>query len=273
MIRSGFVAVLAVSVSASLVSAQAPARLRWQAGQVLLYKVEQSTLATDTVGDNKDESRTRLSAVKRYQVLNVTPAGVATVQMSLVSLRFESARSGAAPLIFDSAKPEQSTPELKAQMSKFVGVPIALLTVDSLGRVLEVKDSKFGSANRFAFEMILPTDALKPGLTWENPHQITLEPPQGKGEKYDAVRRYACAGISGNLATITFTTEVKNLPAAPADQLPLLGQQPQGRVVFDLAAGRLQSAVLTVDKEVKGHQGEGSVYHFQSNVSETIVPQ
>ena len=272
MIRAAIVAILAVCVSASLAAAQAPARFRWQAGQVLLYKVEQSTLATDSVGDNKDESRTRMSTVKRYQVLSVTPAGVATIQMSLTALRFESSRTGGAEVVFDSANLDKSTPELKAQMSKFVGVPIALLTVDGTGRVLEVKDSKFGSAGRFVSDLTLPVDALTVGKKWDNPYQITLEPPQGTGQKFDALRHYTCAGIAGGQATITFTTELTKPPATAADQLPLLGMQPQGRVVFDLSAGRLVSAVLTIDKEVKGHSGEGSVYRYQSTYNETLVP-
>ena len=42
-------------------------------------------------------------------------------------------------------------------------------------------------------------------------------------------------------------------------------------MVFDLKSGRLHSASLKVDQEVKGHQGEGSSYHFQSNYSEQFA--
>jgi len=56
------------------------------------------------------------------------------------------------------------------------------------------------------------------------------------------------------------------------DRVPLLQLQPQGEIVFDLQAGRLRSATLRVDKELTGHQGEGSSYRFQSVYSEEIQP-
>jgi hypothetical protein len=51
----------------------------------------------------------------------------------------------------------------------------------------------------------------------------------------------------------------------------VLQLQPEGEVVFDLQAGRLQSARLRIDKELKGHQGEGSSYKFQSAYTEKYV--
>ena len=55
---------------------------------------------------------------------------------------------------------------------------------------------------------------------------------------------------------------------AQADQEPLLQWQPEGEVVFDLQRGRLHSARLTINKELKNHQGEGSSYKFQSTYVE-----
>jgi hypothetical protein len=47
--------------------------------------------------------------------------------------------------------------------------------------------------------------------------------------------------------------------------------QPEGEMVFDVQAGRLQSAALRIDKELKGHDGEGSSYHFQSRYTVQYV--
>jgi hypothetical protein len=46
--------------------------------------------------------------------------------------------------------------------------------------------------------------------------------------------------------------------------VPLLQWLPEGEMVFDVQAGILRSATLKIDKELTGHQGEGSSYHFQS---------
>ena len=66
------------------------------------------------------------------------------------------------------------------------------------------------------------------------------------------------------------TTDLKTPPPV-AEQAPLLQLLPAGEIVFDLKAGRLKSASLKVDKEVKGHQGEGSSYHVQVTYNEDYI--
>jgi hypothetical protein len=77
--------------------------------------------------------------------------------------------------------------------------------------------------------------------------------------------------VAGSLVTVALTTELKSPPEAAADRVPLAQSQPAGEIVYDVRTGRLHSASLKVDQEVKGHQGEGSSYHFESNYSEQYV--
>jgi hypothetical protein len=275
MIRSGIAVALAVLTTATGAWGQAPGRLRWQVGQVLQYRVEQETFATDVVGDNKVDTKTRHTLTKRWQVLAVDPAGVATVQLSILAMLLETTTPSGDVLRYDSTSPDKSNPQMREQLSRFVGQPVAVLRVDGQGRVVEVKESRFGPASRFDLELpfvgVLPDTGLQPGQAWERSYQITLEPPTGTGEKYAALQRYMCKGITGNLATIAMTTDLKTQPEAVADRIPLIQNLPEGEVVFDLQAGRLQSAVLKTEKELKGHQGEGSSYHFKSTYLEQYI--
>jgi hypothetical protein len=270
MIRGGM-AVTAVLLAVAGV--RADDRLHWQPGQVLVYRAEHDIQVTESVGTDKSTSKSHLSVSKRWQVTAVDAAGVATVQLSLLRLRNEITRPDGEVMVFDSADPK--TAETKDQFARYVGPVLAVLRVDPWGRVAEVKDSKFGPASRFESELpfvaFLPSGSLKAGATWERAYQVTLEPPQGTGEKYAAEQQYRCGSIAGNLATIALTTRLKSPPEAAADKVPLLQSQPTGEVVFDVRAGRLQSATLKVDQEVKGHQGEGSFYHFQSTYNEQYV--
>ena len=168
MIRTGTAAGVVLLTAAALASAEAvPAPLHWQAGQVLTYRVEQATLASDTTGDGKVESRTKLNLLKRWQVVSVDAAGMATLQLSLASLRLETTTPGGDKLLFDSIEPEKGTPELRQQLSAFVGKPLALLRVDGQGRVIEVKQSKFGPASRYENELpfvgVLPAEGPQGG--------------------------------------------------------------------------------------------------------------
>jgi hypothetical protein len=275
MIRQSIAAVAAVLIVTSFAGAQAP-RFGWRPGQVLVYKAEHQTLASYLMGDSKSETRTRVVSTKRWQVVAVDAAGVATLQLSLQSLVFETTRPEGETLSYDSAHPEKSPEPMRKQFAAYVGQPLALVRIDASGKVIEVKEAKtgFASAARYEcdppFKLVLPTQALKAGQSWERNYQITLEPPQGTGEKYLATQHYVCKGIADNQATVTVTTEVKVTPAALEDQVPLWQMQPEGEIVFDVQAGRLQKAKLHIDKETKNAGGEGST-RFQSTYTEEYV--
>jgi hypothetical protein len=266
-------AALCILTAAPFGQAREEARLHWQAGQVLVYRAEHDIHVNEIVGTEKVTSKSRLSVTKRWQVTSVDAAGIATLQLTLLRLRNEITRPDGEVIVFDSADPKAGP--TGEQFSRYVGPVLAVLRIDPRGNVAEVKESKFGPPSRFESELpflaVLPVAAIRSGTAWERQYQITLEPPQGTGEKYAATQRYRCTAIDGTLATIELTTELKSPPAAAADRAPLAQSQPAGEVVFDLPAGRVHSATLKIDQEIKGHQGEGSVYRFQSTYSEQYV--
>jgi hypothetical protein len=140
--------------------------------------------------------------------------------------------------------------------------------VDGQGKVLEVIK---GSANQYEsdppFVLRLPANPLTLGQAWERSYQITLEPPLGTGEKIPSLQKYQVIALANGLATIRLTTDLK-MPGALSEQMPLLQKQPAGQIVFNVQAGRVQSVDLHIEKELQGHQGEGSSYRFVSTYKE-----
>jgi len=256
--------------------AQTPAwRFQWQAGQVLNYRVEHVMTATENVEGTKAQTVNKLNSVKRWQVLGVDAAGIATLQLSVPTLRFETTTHTGDVLLFDSANLDKSTPQLKEQMAKYINTPLAVLRVDTAGKVVEVKECKQGSPTRFEteppFAVVLPPAAPQPGQYWERPYQITMDPPQGTGEKYAAAQKYACKSVDAKGAVLSLTTSIAKIPEAAADRVPFLQLMPEGEIVFEPQTGKMRSMRLTIDKELTGHQGEGSTYRFQSTYTEDLA--
>jgi hypothetical protein len=264
-----------IPVVVILVAAPAPAaewHFRWQKDQSHTYRVEHVSSATEVANGQTTGFSSKLALTKRWLVKDVDADGVATLELSLTAMRHEITRPDGKVLLYDSADADKSDEDLKAELSKYVGPVLAVLRVDGFGRVVEVKESKHGPASKFEsdlpFKLTLPAGEVKEGASWERKYKITLEPPQGTGEKYDAAQSYACKSVKDGAAVITFTTAIANPPESVADQRPLLPMQTEGEVVFDVAAGRLKSATVRIDKELKGHQGEGSSYRLQSRYTE-----
>jgi hypothetical protein len=275
MIRTGTFAAFATIFLTTAAPAQTAPRFRWQPGQVLTYRVAQVTSASETSDGNSVATSTKLNETKRWQVLAVDAAGTATLQLSLAALRVETTTPKGDAILFDSANLDKSDPAMREQLGRFLGQPLAVLRVDAQGKVVEVKECKYGPASRFEseppFVVVLPTAPPQTAPTWERSYQVTLEPPQGTGEKYDAVQKYVCKAATPTALTCSVTTLIPKPPAALADQIPLLQMQPEGEIVFDLQSGRLQTARLVIDKELKNYQGDGSCYHFQSSYIEEYV--
>jgi hypothetical protein len=216
-----------------------------------------------------------MNLTKRWQVLKLDRDGTATLQLSLTAMRWETTTPSGGTLIFDSTDPARSDEHLREELGRLVGQALAVLRIDPLGRVVEVKETKHGPASRYESELpfiiVLPGAPPQPGQTWQRTYQITLDPPQGTGEKYDAVQTCVCKTADEATITLALTTEARNQPESVFDRIPLLQMQPEGEVVFDVRAGRLKSARLRIDKELTGHQGQDSSYHFQSVYAEDLV--
>ena len=258
----------------------------WVEGQVLTYRAEHETTAVEVTADGKAETKTKLNVTKKWLIKEVDPSGVATLQLSLAALRMETTTPGGGALLYDSAAPDKSDEGLRKQLGKLIGVPLATLRVNNLGKVIEVKESKFGPASRFEAEppfiVVLPSAPVKQKQTWERQYKITQEPPAGAGEKYDAVQTFTLTdtfeesmGRGANLTTLYFSiaTAMKTQPESLADRVPLLQMQPEGLIVFDQHNGRMHHAKLTVSKELKGHAGKDSSYRFDSTYTEQYVPE
>ncbi len=260
---------LACAVQAS---AQFPWQFRWQKGQQLTYRIKHVTTATEVVEASKLVSSAQLELVNRWQVLDLDEKGVATLSLTLVSMRNEQKRGNGEAFVFDSENLDKSTPELRDQMKKYIGQTVAVLRVDGYGRVVEVKQ---GSAASYEAEppflVVFPDAKAAEGQAWRRPFNLVLEPPYGTGEKLEADQRYVCKSLVEGKATLGVSTTIKSKVDNSRDRLPLLQREVEGDLVVDLANGRLLSARLIIDRTVENHQGKGSSYRFQSDYTRQLV--
>jgi hypothetical protein len=277
MRRSVLVVALALA-AATAAQAEAP-RFRFHKGETLAYHLVHTTRITETIPDEKTnkpvevEALTKVDLIRKWKVADVDAKGVATLEMSIASMRWER-KAGTDEDLFDSTKPDDLN---KSEMAKHIGPVLAVLRIDPLGRVVEVKESKVGPAARFAtelpFKITLPDAGPKPGESWDRAYTIRLDPPLGTGEKYAAVQKYTCQEPKSGFLTVGLGTQIKDMPTQAADQIPLLPLTAEGTLFFHASSGRYYAARLKIEKELKDHQGEGSSYRFASTYVEDLVPE
>lgn len=251
------------------------ARLNLKKGLTLTYRTEQTTKVQQVIGDNTTSTKNEMTLTKEWKVTDVNKDGIAKLEMSLTSLRLRTTLPSGETLLFDSNNLKKSDEQLRPQLEKYVGVPLAVLDLNSMGKVILVKQAKNSPGHQFErdlpFVIELPLAALQVGSKWIRKYPVTLNPPLGTGEQYETTQKYTCKAIENQKATITFNTIIKDLPKAKLDQIPLFQSQPEGEVLFDLKNGRMLKANHHVLKTLKDHQGTGSSYQFESTYNEQLL--
>lgn len=275
MMRAWTLAIFAFGVTS--VHADEKVRFKFAKGDVLTYGVIQTTKAVETTIDEKtnkpmeSENLTRHSVVRKWKVADVDNEGVATLEMSIVSMKWEQKLPNGETDVFDSAKPDDLN---KNEMARLVGPTLAVVRVDAAGKLIEVKESKFGSKSRFEVDLplklVLPPSGPKEGQTWNRTFTIKLDPPQGTGETYEATQTYTAKPSVNGFTTIGVTTSIKDMPTQASDQIPLLPMLMEGDIFFHGPTGQYFAARLKIKKELVNHQGQGTKYVFESTYSEDL---
>ena len=193
---------------------------------------------------------TKLTLVKRWAVKAVDDKGIATLEMTITAMRNEMGRPDGSTVVLDSSNAEDA----KA-MAGYLNVPVVTVRVDSQGRIVEVKETKAGSASRLnaelPFRMILP-DAAPAGnqpTTWDRTFTLKLDPPLGTGESYEFGQKFTAAAVKDGLLKATVETTLKAPPKAISERVPLVPMLWTGEVYFNTAAGKYHAARLKVKAE------------------------
>jgi hypothetical protein len=263
-------------LAAPVALAEAP-RFKFEQGQELKYRIVQETRVVETLIDNKSVEpkeqtfATKHTVVRQWKVAELDAQGNATLQMSILSMKWERTSPNGESELFDSTRPE----DLKdGEMGKLIGTVLAVVKLDATGKLLEVKEAKFGTKSRFMadlpFKLVLPDQELKVGLNWERPFTLQLDPPQGTGETHAAIHRYQVQGVADGRATINIATLIKEVPTDTDEYIPLLPMLIEGDVYLDVTNGRYLGSRLNIKKELKNHAGEGTGYHFSSSYVEEL---
>lgn len=264
-----------VAATADVAQAQVPSRFQFQHGQVLQYRVEQVSSATDSLGDYRTTVSTRVEQVKCWQVLNVEPDGTALMQLSLLKLKVSQRLPTGEVWEFDSTSPDLSHPLLRDRLGDYVGKRLAVLRVDPWGRIVEVRSSALVPADHYQVELpfvaCLPGRELAVGQTWVRTFRIPVESSNKARNEVEAEQQFQVRGIHNNQIAIAFTTQFRDQPREALARLPLLQYQPQGEAVFDPQLGLVVSARYVSSGIVEGHQGDGSRYEFSSEIRETLI--
>jgi hypothetical protein len=278
------VALAASLVAASLAHAESEKyllRYKFTPNETIRWQIEHRSMVRATVSGTTQSTETLSNSVNVWRVAKVKPDGAATFEQSVQWVDMRQTLTGRSEVHFDSRSGEKP-PHGFEDAAKSVGVPLATITIDSLGKVVSKKSRRSGgqqadgglAAQKQGWITVpLPEKAVAVGETWSLPQEIELPLPSGTIKKIKSVQRFVLEEVKTGVALIRVSTEVLTPISDPAIESQLVEREAAGTVRFDIDAGRIIGQQMDIDKQVIGFRGGASSLHYVNRFSERLLPE
>jgi hypothetical protein len=211
--------------------------------------------------------------LKRWHVREVDGLGVATMELTVLSMKLERTDPDGKPLTFDSADQSKSDEQLWKQLRKAVGRPILRVQLAANGTVKASKQLTDVKSvfPELPFQIAAPDEYPHVGLKWKRDFAVTLEAPFGKGEALKAEQICTVAKMTDDRMLVDVECALEKEPKEPTAQIALGQFLPKGKVVLDMKRGLLLQSATTVERTVPKFDGEDSEYKFVSRTTERLI--
>ena len=158
-------------------------------------------------------------------------------------------------------------------MARAVGVPLAVVTIDARGKVLQRKQNfvKAAVAGQGEITILLPEQAVAVGSSWTSSDFIDVPMPDGTVRRLPARQNFKLESVQTGVATIAMSTQITTPIRDAALEARVLQYEPTGSVRFDIDGGRILSRRLDVNKTVIGFRGEASSIHYIGRSTEEYL--
>jgi hypothetical protein len=116
--------------------------------------------------------------------------------------------------------------------------------------------------------MPLPKDTVRIGGEWIVPREIRIRDEQGQPKLIKTREVYTLEKVETGVATIAVRTEPLTPVTESSEKAQFIQQLSQGKIKFDLDAGRIIAKTLDWDEEVVGFQGAETMMKYLARYTE-----
>lgn len=256
-------------------------RYKYTPGETIRWEVEHRSKVRATVSGSTQNTETLSVSMKAWRISEVKPDGTATFEHRVEWVDMRQTLTGRSEVRYDSRTDKTPPPGFESA-AKSVGVPLALVTMDPLGKIVKRKDLKpqssaapdaqDSSPNRESWLTIpLPEEPVPVGHSWSIPQNIDIPLPSGSVKRIQAVQQFKLEEVKTGVAVIRVSTDILTPISDPAIESQLVQREAAGRVWFDIDAGRVLRQEMETDKRVVGFRGDASSIHYVNRFTERLA--
>ncbi|MFN9369891.1 MAG: hypothetical protein ACK6CT_14190 [Planctomycetia bacterium] len=247
-------------------------RYRYRLGDRIDMQVAHRALTETTMNGVSQMVETQTDSTKTCRVIEVGPAGRATLEFSVDGVTMISRTSDKGEVRWASGGRDEPPPGYEG-VPQNLGVPLTRIVIDTDGRVVGRHDLRPcpPAATGDLVIVPLPERAVSPGAEWTVPQELVIEAPES-GRKAVRVRlRYRLDAVRNGVATIKVDTTVLTPIDDPRLESRLLERIWDGTIAFDVEEGRVISRSTAIDRRIVGFGGPQSSVRYKASQEERLT--
>lgn len=240
-------------------------------GQELRWTVEHVASTKTQIAGESETTSSRSQSTKLWKVSSVDSLGNMTFVHAIESVNMWQRIGEAEPVTYNSLKDKQVPLEYESVTSK-IGKPLAVITVNPYGQVLDRKTSleqaHFGVGD---ITTPLPKEDIEIGHKWFVPTTFSAKDEEGRTHQLKARIQFELANVKVPNAFISFRTEVLTPIQSDKIRSQIMQQLTKGYIVFDMELGLPIQKEIEWDEKVQGYEGPDSYLNYVGKLTEKYV--
>ncbi len=245
-------------------------RYKLKPGELLVSKVTHFAETKTKMSEHNEDSSSRTTTVKEWQVESVNEAGEMKFIYRINSVSMAQAVGESEELTYNS-ETDSDVPDVFKQVAETIAKPLATITINPRGQVVsrdhELKAPQLGIGE---LTIPLPEDAIVIGGQWSVPRELRVKLESGAFKTIKVRELYTLEKVSAGVATIRIETQ----PLTPVNdasvEAQLIQQLSKGYIKFDLDRGRMISKKLEWSDEVLGFRGPETSLRYDAEFIEEL---
>jgi hypothetical protein len=247
-------------------------KYKFAPGETMRAEVVHRATVQTTVQGTSQTAESSSRSLKVWKVEDVSEEGTVTFQHMVAHIDMWQRTTGRQEVRYNSDTDKEVPPGYEG-VADAVGVPLSTVTMDARGKIIkrkEHRDQPMGVSTQMT--MPLPDDAIAMGESWSSPLEIEVTQKDGTIKKIQTRQKFTLDKVADEVATIKVDSQILTPVNDPAIEAQLIQRLSQGTVQFDIAAGRVISQQLDLDRRVIGFSGAASSMHYVTRFTEKLLP-
>jgi hypothetical protein len=246
-------------------------RYKLRRGDVLRYEVVSRASFNTTIEQTTQAAQTKTVTVKSWKVTDVLPKGNIEFVNVVERVNMINQLPDHDAIEYDSAR-DKTPPHGFEDVAKTIGVPLIQITMTPRGKI-ERRDWKISAPQAGEDSPValrLPDKPVAIGETWDEPFDVQVQLEDQTSRMIQTRRHHELTKVANNIATIAVTYQVLS-PIDSFIEYQLVQRLMNGEVKFDIAAGRVISQQMDIDKRILGFAGPTSSTHYIMRIEERLL--